>query len=351
MYIPNTGILPAPGQNPLAGITAQANTQGSEQCQTLAYQVGKPANDFLTAVFKPVHISDYDPLYSKENYNFLYDSARNYARLLGKEFNLAKRYRDFEKLYDTFRGILPADQKCEITQHEGELMFHVVDDREEGNLYYVPCEIIDRVEGALRDIYLCFFRLFRQSQGLSPLLEDPCFEMICGDLPDRELTEEDDGWLHMLYSYQKGEICKTLELVDEEPQYTIRQLGNRIKKYVPQSEKESKILSLMLEGLELFRQGKPIMKYGFFPYEDSDFYDTYYPVQLDRIILILYNTDDGLFENLFEWTCEEANQGGYDILSGGDLLITPQTKKLLKPDVYVEQFLKWINRFCHELND
>ena len=352
MYNANTGFSYKTGTNILAGVPAQTDRQGSEQNKEGTQEVGKSTNDFLTAVFKPIHIADYEPLYSKENYNYLYESAKNYARLLKKSFNLPKQYRNFQELYETFRDLLPDKSRLELVQEGDYLSFQVIDDREEGLLYLIPCEIIDSTQGELKEIYISFFRLLRQSQGLSSLLEEnPCFDMICMDLPERELTEDDDEWLHLLANYSDGDINKTLKLIEETSDYTIGRLRNKILKYIPQSEKEKKVLALMLEGLSLFSKKKPIVRYAFFPKEDEEYHDTYYSLPIDRIIQIVYSTKDLLFENLFDWTCDEANQGGYDIISGGDLLITPNTDKPLKPDTYVIKFLEWLNKLCYELND
>ena len=340
------------GTNLPAGIGTQAGGKGSKQSQEIAQKGGRPANDFLKAVFKEIPVSAFDPLYSKENYNYLYDSAKNYAKLLKKEFDLPRRPREFEKLYETFRAILPKDNRLEIIREEDCLSFQVIDDREEGLLYLIPCEIIDGASGALREIYICFFRLLRRTQGLVSLLEEnPCFDMLCMDLPERELTEEDSDWMHLLADYQDGEINKTLKLVEGAPEYSIHRLRSRILKYIPQDEKEKKILELMLEGLKLFSRKKPIAGFSFFPKEDEVYFDCNYIVPIERIIQIVYSTNDQIFESLFDWTCDEANQGGYEIFSGGDMVLTPQTKEPLKADKYVEEFLKWLNKFCYELND
>jgi len=352
MYGRTTGFSFETGANIQSGIPAQTDRQGSEQNKEVAPQTGKPTNDFLTTVFKPIHIADYEPLYSKENYNYLYDSAKNYARLLNKEFNLPKRYRNFLELYETFRDLLPDKNRLELVQEGNYLSFQVIDDREEGLLYLIPCEIIDNAVGELRDIYICFFCLLRQTQGLSSILEEnPCFDMICMDLPERELTEEDDDRLHLLADYSDGEINKTLQLIEEPPKYTIRTLRNKIKKYEPQSNREKLIMESMLEGLTLFSKKRQIVNYAFFPKEDEEYHDTYYVLPIDRTIQIVYSTNDMFFDNLFDWTCDEANQGGYEILSGGDLLITPDTKITVTADTYVIDFLKWLNKFCRELND
>lgn len=352
MYGTITGFSYEAGANILSGIPAQAHKQGSEKNKEVTPQTGKPTNDFLNTVFKPIHIADYEPLYDKENYNYLYDSAKNYARLLKKDFNLPKEYRNFLKLYETFRDLLPENNRLELVQDGNYLSFQVIDDREEGLLYMIPCEIIDSAQGELREIYICFFCLLRQTQGLSSLLEENCcFDMMTMELPERELTEEDDEWMHLLADYNDGDINKALKLVDEAPKYTIRALQNKIKKYRAQHEKKWKMLEKMLEGLKLFSKKKRIVNYAFFPKEDEEYHDTYYAVPIDRIIQIVYSTSDQFFENLFQWTCEEANQGGYDILSGGDMLITPDTKITVTPDEYVINFLKWLNEFCYELND
>lgn len=346
----NTGFPQDSGKNLFAGIRTQRYQKRNNQSQKNHQTVGKSANDFLTAVFEPLWIADYNTIYSKNNYNYLYDSAFNYASLLGIEFKSPSKYPDFKKLYTDFKAVLPAEQCCELVQEGDDLFFQIYEDKEEGKLYFVPCHIIDQADGDLKEIYISFFSIFQKTQGLVCLSEIPLYEMLCSDLPDNGQIDKEDEWMMILNEYENGEIGNTLKLIDNEPKFTIRQLINRIKKYKPQSEKEEKILSLIMEGLTLFKLNKKIMDFSFFPHEDEDYYDCYYPVDLNRFILIVYEKDL-MFENLFSWTCDEANESGYEILSSGFDFISPKTEILIKTDDYVSRFLNWINRLCDELYD
>lgn len=255
-------------------------------------------------------------------------------------------------MYKAFIKILPDEIYCEIIQDNDYLMFQLLDDKDERTIYHIPCKIIDEAKGVLREIYICFFSLLCKTQGIEKLTDNPIYEIYTFDLPkEGEEIDKDDEWMVTLNEYENGKIAQTLKTVFEKPKYTIRQLKNRIKKYVPADERESKILSRMSEGLELFKVGKNIMNYAFFPKEDEDFYDSYYPVPITRFFNIIYEFHDLVSENLNQWISDNANENGYEYLVGAEDIISPQTKALLKADDYVEKFLKWINDFCDELHD
>ncbi|WP_165045784.1 hypothetical protein [Dysgonomonas sp. ZJ709] len=336
---------------PDAGVRATRNTSGSKQIQKDAKAVRRSGNDFLTTVFKPIPISKFHPAYCEESYMYLYHSAQNYARLLGADFTLRSETIDIEAIYNALRLIMPKDQYLEIKERDNSLRFVIFNNHEENVLYYVPCNIIDQAEDTLKDIYISFFSIFQSSQGLLEYKENACFEYFKDELPEPESDETIDGdndWLVLLDNYLNGEIGNTLGLLSQEPKYTNRELRKCIKAYKPQTEKESVILNLMHDGLKLFTKGC-IMNFASSPVEGDDFYLDYYPVEMGRMMHVVYSTEDVVFENIFEWICNEANDQGYEFFSSGYIELNPKTRKPMKVNKYVELFLDWINKFCYEL--
>ena len=104
----------------------------------------------------------------------------------------------------------------------------------------------------------------------------------------------------------------------------------------------------MLEGLKLCKSGNSIMHYTYQAIITDDDLE-YNQVEMDRIILVVYDVNDLVSENMFDWVSQEANENGYEFLSAGYLDLTPDTDTLLKKDTYVKEFLNWINRFSYEL--
>lgn len=334
---------------PDAGTWKKRNTSGKQKRKKNAQTVRKSANDFLTAVFEPIHISEFSSVYSSENYIYLYNTAKNYAKLMGQELDLQPDVIDFEGLYKTFDKVLPKEDYLDIINDEDKLKFMIYDNSEEGLLYYIPCYVIDEAEGHLRDIYISFFSLFQTTQGLTSLVNNVVFEYTSEELPENvEEIDEDDDWIVLLNRYLNGDIADTLCSINKKSKYSISGLMQKIKKYKPKSERERKILELMHEGLKLFKSGNSILHYAYQPVTDDEDQE-YNQVEMDRIILVVYDESDLVTENMFDWVSQEANENGYEFLSAGYLELTPDTNTLLKKDTYVKDFLNWINKFSYEL--
>jgi len=342
-------VRPASGYwpNPFSGDgIAQYPAGNRADAKTHVTKKRVPALDFLTAEFKKYPITRFSLRYSEENYYFLYRSARNYAKLIGQDWEMEPDGYDFSKLYRHFNSILPQWQECEFYMHDNTIYFHVIDNHWDEDLHFIPCCIIDSVEGELKEIYRDFFTLFQYTQGLTVIKDDPVYSIMGGDI---ERGKADEDVIELYKEYQVGEIGKTLDSINVKPGTTIRELKNRILKFNPRAKEEPGILLLMLEGLELFRNKNKITKYYFFPYENDDYYNAYCPVDYNRILMIGYDMDM-ISDCIREWVWEEIQENGAEVLSAGDKLITPDTCAAMKPEKFVIDFYNWLKRFENELS-
>lgn len=343
-------IQPAPGywRNPFIGTGTQADRPGGTERKKNAETCANAAFDFLNTCFEPYPVVKFSGLYSRENYDFLYRSARNYLRLSGKDIGIKPDGHDFIKLFRHFDNSLPQNQECELCRQADTIYFHVIENSYGWELYYIPCAAIDRADTVLSGILLDFFNLFQHTQGLSPLKEDPVYEIFIGDTGHYAL-EDKETRKKLAEEYEKGHIGKILDKIAGKPETGITKLKNRIEKYDPRPG-EAGILALMLEGLELFRKKEKITGHGFFPNETEDYYNCYWPVEASRTLMIVYD-EDMVCNFLSEWITEEAREQSAEIFSAGNKVITPATRAPLKINHYVVDFFNWLKRFKNELLD
>lgn len=346
------GIIPVASgywRNPFIGTGADEHKQGNKSKRKKNAK-GRtiPASDFLNSRFESFPVVKFSDVYSKENYDYLYRSAKKYLKLLGKEIEIAPDGHDFVKLFRYFDSMLPEYQECELYRDHDTIYFHVIENRAGWELYYIPCSIIDRVDVGLSEILLDFFCLLHHTQGLTHLKEDTVYQLFISDMKHYALKEEKER-KDLADQYEKGHIGQLLDKIAQKPVMSIIKLKNCIEKYNP-CPQETGIIALMLEGLELFGKKEKIIDFGFFPFETEDYYNCYYPVEVHRTLMIVYE-EDPLYKFIGEWINEEANEQSAEIFSGGDLIITPKTTKALKVNPYVNDFFNWLKRFENELHD
>lgn len=343
--------------NPFIGAGADANPQGGKQPKYRkgAQAPAMPALDFLSARFEPYPAVKFSELYSEEHYGFLYRSAKNYLKLLGKDLGIEPGGHDFNKLYRHFNNALPEGQYCELCRCGKDIYFHVIDNSAGWELHYIPCAVIDRVEDIqLSGILLDFFRLLQYTQRLTPLKEDPVYQIFISDTGHYALKDEQER-KRLADEYEKGYIGELLDKIAQPPDTAIciRKLKERIRKYDPRPQ-EAGIVTLMQEGLDLFagrkNSKKKIIHYGFFPDETEDYYNCYWPVEASRTLMIVYE-EDMLHTFLGEWINNEVQEQSAEIFSAGNKVITPRTRAPLKTEQYVIDFFNWLKRFENELSD
>ena len=326
------------------------NFQRGNKKQTEITKVRRPVNGFLTSVFEPIHTTEINPLFQADNYNYLYQSARKYASLLGENFILEPDPRNFEAVCDKLDALLPKGQGIRLFVKDNRIHFKIINSIHENLLFYIPCKIIDETDGIFRDILVGFFRLFQREQRLTPLLENQNFEMWKSEVEYYEESrgeEIDDDWRTAIQAYMEGEIGKTLKLVDQKPQYSIDELAIVIDSYTPLDKTEKKILNYIRKGLKFLKAGKIMLHYT----NQPRLCDEERAVDADNIFMIVYDDDDLIVENLIHYMNEYANEVGYEFFSSINTIITPETKTLAKEDKFILRFFEWINDFTYVLRN
>lgn len=331
------------------GIPAEKYPYRSKPDQAKNSRGGKPANGFLTTVFKPLHAGEFYPEYSEGNYRRMYESVMNYARLLKRELSVKYDPYDWKTLFDSFGKALPGDNEFKLAIDDKEetlkIELWLYDDRyNDQRLYYLPCGIIDRSEGLFREILVSFFRLLRHRQGFNVITESCFFEMMEEQLDEESEEGQESDWAAHFNLYVNGYKKGLFDLISLKPKHSVKALEKMVCGFHPQCRCEANLKPLILEGLELFKKRKKILWYGTCPQED---YDTY-TVGIDEVIQISYQADSYQDEYI-RYLNETAQESGFEYISAGKMELTPTTKRLLKPDKYVIRFMDWLNRLNDEL--
>ena len=330
-----------------SGVQAEGYKAGSKYRKKTKGRVRKSNNGFLTVVFNPFPIGDFNPLFSEENYKHLYASVLAYGRLLGCSKPLLYDPMDFEPLYGYLSDILPKNQECRISAEEDDrLRLWVFDtEHEDHTLYYLPCSIITRSEGVFRDILVSFFAFLQQKQHLTPLGESMYFEYIREEFYSTDEADLDEDWVELLKRYFEGDIGEILELIKKKPEYSLRKLRQMLAGFTPGNSREQKIKELIGEGLKYLSRKGSIRTYAIPPEVDEDYA---WPIEIDNVIQIIYDSD-AVNESQAKFYNEMAQESGFEFISGGWMEITPQTTGLLKINNYVRDFMNWLNRLNDEL--
>lgn len=278
---------------------------------------------------------------------YLYRSAMNYARLLGKELAVDARQRDFTLLVDALNALLPRGQELRLEVRQQGLHLRVIDDLETNTLYYLPCKILDQTEGEFRQIILAFFRMLHTTQRLTPLTGIRYFEYLQEEVDqyaDGMNEEAETEWTTLMKSYTEGAVSLTLNRIQEPPGCTAAELALRTRAYIPAGPAEQEILEQIAAGLVLLATGKALLNHTNAPRGCGE----EWPVGAEHLFLIIYD-DDRVSENLIEYMNAEAQECGYEFFSSVDSRLSPRTKRPARPDGFVPRFIQWLNAFSYVL--
>lgn len=331
-----------------SGVQAQEYRPGCECRKKAKGRLRKSNNGFLSVVFKPFPIGEFNPLFSQENYSYLYESVLVYTRLIGGHSDpLNYDPMNFEALHKYLCKCLPAGQECRITARDDErLQLWVFDtEHEDHTLYYLPCNIIARSEGLFRDILILFFALFQQRQRLTPLSESMYFEYIREEFYSIDEADLDKDWVELVKRYFEGNIGEILELIEDKPGNSVKRLRQLLSGFIPGNRREHNLKKLIAEGLKFLSKKGSIRNYAVPPEVDEDYA---WAIEIDNVIQIIYDAD-AVNESQVQYYNECAQESGFEFISGGWIEITPQTTELLKISKYVRDFMNWLNRLNDEL--
>ena len=320
---------------------------------------GRPSSNFLNTVFRPVPVTRLNPLFNRNNYDFLYRSARNYSCLLGSSFDYLPKEKDFTGLFRYFEGLLPDGQHLLLTRENKKLLFKVRfgDDFLFGEVFFIPIEILNKTEGMFRDILLSFFRLFHYAHHFSPKENFYDYEMIVDSYFEEwyEIEHEDDSELrNFLKAYREGYINDTFSLIYQKPCRGVEELEKLIENYTPRNIMEENLVTSIKQGINIINRGKNIFRYVCRPGKtDENFYDADEEdgmIEAERMLRFIYSRYDYVSESYLECINAESGNIANEYFPRGSLVLTPDTKGLLKVD-FVECFFTWLTEFINVLYD
>jgi hypothetical protein len=328
----------------------------SEQEKT-DYGAKRRCNSFLKTRFVPVAPvivtrkwdgETYNYM-TKENYAYLLKSALRYASLMGVELRHnpgSSIGEGIANLYDELEEAI-GDIFLNIEPYEDRLQFILWKYHPWGSytFYWLPVKFMETLNPKLRRIAHSFIHEFIHSNGIQTTNYSPDAEWVLESIRDN-LHEYDpperEGYQRLVYSYESGKIHRLMKRISSVSYY--KNLPAALERYIPGNEFERALISVFREGLQFIGRDKPsIMSYGYDPmgYEERE----EYPVDLDRMIRVIYDRSDVVTEYMEEWANTELRES-YDISPATWLAISPLTTELFSMDRYPDDFFNWFNKLC-----
>lgn len=286
---------------------------------------------------------------TEENYSYLLRSAMRYASLSGVELkhNPGKSIGEgISNVYDELDNII-GDINLNIEPHADRLEFVLWKYHTWGDytFYWLPVKFTESLNPKLRRITLSFIYQFMHSNGMITTNDSSDVEWILEWAKDSisECDPEDRKKnLKLIDSYESGKVHRLMDRIDKKGYY--KNLIATLNRYVPNNEFESRLIDIFIEGLQFIGKDKPsIMSYGYDPLDDED--RDYYPVDMERMIRVVYDLDDFVTEWMMDWANSELRES-YDISPATCYTISPDSSELFSMDQYPDSFFKWFDKLC-----
>jgi hypothetical protein len=344
------------GKHTLKRVAADGGFAGDKHSKKDASPGEKPAGNFLNTVFRPIPATLFHPLCNRDNYDFLYKSARNYSRLLDSSFYLKKQEKDFAGLFRYFENRLPPGQYLMLVEENKKLLFKIFfgNDFLTGEVFFIPIEILNRTGGKIRDIILTFFQLFQQMHKLEKKEDLYDYEMIVDGYLDGWYENDNDPQIEaFLKAYRNGYINDTFSLVYQQPSRSSGELEKLIESYTPKNDREENLLKSIKQGINIIDMNKNIFDYVCLPEKnDENFYDVDDEciIEAGRLIRFVYSGNDYVTDCYLEYINTESMDMACEYFPRNSLLLTPATDRLLEVD-FVECFFTWLTGFIKNLYD
>lgn len=318
-------------------------------------------NSFLTTVFSPIAPTKVernwgDETYNyvtKENYDYLVRSAMKYASLLGVELihNPGNSIGEgISNIYDELNGII-GEINLNIEPCEEELRFILWKYHPWGDytFYWLPVKFIETLNPKLKKIAVSFIHQFMHSNHMITTNEacdtEWVLEWAIESMSECD-PEDADRYKEIVYSYKFEKAYRLMQQIESKCYY--KNLSRMLDKYIPNNEFEQQLVDLMKEGLQFIGKDKPsIMSYGYDPLYDEEC--DYHPVDMERMIRIVYDLDDFVTEWMQEWANNELRES-YDISPATRLELSPDIDHLFYMDDYPDKFFMWFDKMCNLIN-
>jgi len=314
-------------------------------------------NSFLKTRFAPIAPTTVtrdwcDETYNyvtKANYSYLVKSAKRYASLLGVELshNPGESIGEgISNIYDELDSII-GEINLNIEPGEDKLLFVLWKYHPWGDytFYWLPVNFTESLNMKLKKIALTFIHEFMNSNGMVTTNDSFDVDWILGWAEEgMHECEPDDRkkMARLIKSYESGKIHKLMERIDTRTYY--KNLPAALNRYKPNNEFEKQLIELFKEGLQFIGKDKPsIMSYGYDPLDDEDM--DFRPVDMERMIRVVYDLDDFVTEWMMEWANSELREA-YDISPATQLVLSPDTDKLFSMDQYPDKFFVWFDKMC-----
>ena len=324
-------------------------------------------HDFLTDKIPPLspdfwHKDRYDGspvnLTTPENFNYLYQSALNYAGLMG--IKLPFRYRKGGsprlKITELYKAMDESVPECiNLEEKEGRLHFCLFrhHDWPEPALFWIPIDFTEWLPVPLRNIVREFIRQFVRHHGVCNVSEAFCYDFAIEELEDWENRDSDASPKEiranrrLADSYQSGKRAKALKRMSGKP--FCNSLEEAARNYRTKKGKEQKLLELIREGMALITPESPNLTnylYDWAYEEERDFY----PVGMESQVMLVYSTRDTLAECM-EGFMNSDYQETYALTPVTYRFLTPETDCLFQMGDYPERLSKWLARFTKHIAD
>jgi len=314
-------------------------------------------NSFLTTVLSPiapakVERSWGDETYNyvtKENYDYLVHSAMKYASLLDVELkhNPGNSIGEsISNIYDELNGII-GEINLNLEPYEEKLQFVLWKYHTWGDYTFcwLPVKFIESLNPKLKKIAVSFIHRFMHSNHMITTNEAFDTEWIL-EWATESLNECDPCDIkrneEIIESYRFGKVHRLMQRIENKCYY--KNLFRILDKYVSNNEFEQELIELFKEGLQFIGKDKPsIMSYGYDPLYDEE--RDYHPVDMERMIRIVYDLDDFVTEWMQDWANNELREA-YDISPATRLEISPDTDRLFSMDDYPDKFFIWFDKMC-----
>ncbi len=295
-----------------------------------------------------------DPIFldDRQTYLRLLDSARNYARLLGKplEHDPGRCFAEgIANLYNELNAIIGHDFRLNFEDSRAGLSFCVYRYHKWYDAYYfLPVKFIDGLEGRLKRIAVTFVHEFAKSNGLSDHFDDYHGESVVDHLrnclTEKGLDDVDTKEVEKLIPLYEDSIFDHL-LKGVKGRSYYKRLPDAIRRYKPANDYEAELIGLFKQGLQFIGRRKPsILNYGYDAQWEIE--SDWEPLQLEHLIRIVYDLHDVFAEEVRGYMQCTINES-YTISPTSMLFLSPHTKKPLTPDDYPERFMQWFDDFIN----
>lgn len=297
-------------------------------------------------------------LTTPENFDYLYQSALNYAGLMGIKFPF--RYRKggsprlkITELYNAMDESVP--ECVNLEEKDGRLHFCLFryHDWPEPALFWIPVGFTEQLPVALKRIAKEFIRRFVRHHGVSPITDSYYFDMGMDELKDwgnrdsdaspKEIRENS----RLADSYLTGKRAKALKRICSKT--FCYNLEERIRQYRTENKKERELLELIREGMALITPESPcLISYLYdWAYEESPDIN---PIGMEQQLMLVYSDCDTLAECMRDYMNSDYRET-YALTPVTYRYLTPETNELFRMDDYPERLSEWLERFTEHIND